>query len=137
MASRMIKEERAARNERLRRAAEKLRLTSFTHVFADEARKHLTHEITVLGESLDMDLRDRISNIHSNANALETQSKQLKSRTQAMNKTSRQWSALAENGRGRLKEIGDVQNWAEMIERDLLVLEETLRIVNDEDVDAY
>ncbi|KAK6500896.1 hypothetical protein TWF506_003656 [Arthrobotrys conoides] len=123
MASRMIKEERAARNERLRRA--------------DEARKHLTHEITVLGESLDMDLRERISNIHSNANALETQSKQLKSRTQAMNKTSRQWSALAENGRGRLKEIGDVQNWAEMIERDLLVLEETLRIVNDEDVDAY
>ncbi|KAF3910572.1 hypothetical protein ABW21_db0202482 [Orbilia brochopaga] len=123
MASRIIKEERAARNERLRRA--------------DEARKHLTHEITVLGDSLDMDLRERISNIHSNADALDSQGKQLKSRTQAMAKTSRQWSALAENGRGRLKEIGDVQNWAEMIERDLLVLEETLRIVNDDDGEAY
>lgn len=123
MASRMIKEERAARNERLRRA--------------DEARKHLTHEITGLGDSLDVDLRDRISNIHSNASALEVQNKQLKARTQAMSKTCRQWSTMAENARGRLKEVGDVQNWAEMIERDLLILEETLRIVNDDDVDAY
>jgi len=121
MASRMIKEERAARNERLRRA--------------DEARKVLTNEITVLGDSLDGDLRDRISNIHSNANALETQNKQLKTRTQNMAKTSRQWGTMAENARGRLKEIGDVQNWAEMIERDLSILEETLRIVNDEPED--
>lgn len=115
--------------------------------------------MSVLGDSLDIDLRDRISNIHSNANALNTQGKQLTSRTQAMAKTSRQWSTMAENARGRLKvnfefkirwlkkpsanvdggkqEVGDVQNWAEMIERDLLILEETLRIVNDDDVDAY
>jgi len=118
MASRLIKEERAARNERLRRA--------------DEARKHLTHEITILGDSLDGDLRERITNIHSNSGALENQSRQLKAKTQSLSKTTRQWSGIAEGARGRLKEVGDVQNWAEMIERDLLLLEETLRIVNDD-----
>jgi len=31
-----------------------------------------------------------------------------------------------------LKEIGDVGNWAEMLDRDLAVLEETMRIVDEE-----
>ena len=30
-----------------------------------------------------------------------------------------------------MNEVGDIQNWAEMIERDLLVLEETVRLVDD------
>lgn len=34
-----------------------------------------------------------------------------------------------DGARQGLKEIGDVQNWAEMIERDLLVVEEVLRQV--------
>jgi len=33
------------------------------------------------------------------------------------------------------QEIGDIQNWAEMIEHDLLLIEETLRIVHEEDYD--
>jgi len=31
----------------------------------------------------------------------------------------------------QLKEVGDVQNWAEMLERDFLVVEETLRRVRE------
>jgi len=38
---------------------------------------------------------------------------------------------MADNSRGKLKEIGDIQNWAEMIERDFLVVEETLRLVDE------
>jgi hypothetical protein len=34
-----------------------------------------------------------------------------------------------------LQEIGDIQNWAELIEHDLLLIEETLRIVHEEDYD--
>jgi len=32
-----------------------------------------------------------------------------------------------------IQEIGDIQNWAEMIEHELLVIEETLNIVHDEE----
>ena len=39
---------------------------------------------------------------------------------------------MAEDARGKLKEVGDVQNWAEVMERELLVLEETVRIVEEE-----
>ena len=63
----------------------------------------LHHEIQTLGDTLDVDLKDRISNIHTNAQSLDAQSKQLKTRTQQLNKTSRQWSSLAEGARGRLK----------------------------------
>lgn len=33
-----------------------------------------------------------------------------------------------------MQEIGDIQNWAEMIEHDLLLIEETLRIVHEDDL---
>ena len=33
----------------------------------------------------------------------------------------------------KLKEVGDVQNWAEMLERDMLVLEETMEIAEEEE----
>ena len=41
---------------------------------------------------------------------------------------------MADSARGKLKEIGDIQNWAEMIEQELGVIEETLRIVDEEEV---
>ena len=37
---------------------------------------------------------------------------------------------MAGEGQRKVKELGNVQNWAEMLERDFLVLEETLRLVN-------
>lgn len=50
----------------------------------------------------------------------------------ALSKQTAQYQKIADEGRDKLKEIGDVQNWAEMIERDLLVVEETLRRAEDE-----
>jgi len=119
MASRLIKEERHARTERLKRA--------------DLTRKHLQSTINNLGTQFDGDLRDRITTIHQNAQNLEAQTRTLKNRTAALNKTTRQWSRVVESATSRLKEIGDVQNWVEMIEHDLSVIEETMVIVYDEE----
>jgi len=119
MASRLIKEERHARTERLKRA--------------DLTRKHLQSTINNLGTQFDGDLRDRITTIHQNAQNLEAQTRTLKNRTAALNKTTRQWSGVVESATSRLKEIGDVQNWVEMIEHDLSVIEETMVIVYDEE----
>lgn len=119
MASRLIKEDRLARHERLKRA--------------EESRKQLHTTLTTLGSQIDTDLRDRITTIHQNAQSLETQTRMLKNRTAALSKTTRQWSGMAESARSKLKEIGDIQNWAEMIEHELLVMEEAMNIVYDEE----
>ena len=35
---------------------------------------------------------------------------------------------VADDAAEKLKELGDIQNWAEVLERDLLVLEETMKM---------
>ncbi|KAF8419449.1 GCN5-like protein 1-domain-containing protein [Tirmania nivea] len=137
MASRLIKEDRLARNERLKRAGSHpfpvFSLQLYLHPPTEESRKQLHTSLTTLGSQIDADLRDRITTIHQNAQSLETQTRTLKNRTAALSKTTRQWSGMAESARSKLKEIGDIQNWAEMIEHELLVMEEAMNIVYDEE----
>lgn len=69
----------------------------------------------------------------SNAAALEKQERELAESTARLARQNAQWGGLADETREGLKEIGDVQNWAEMIERDLLVLEEMMDGVEKEE----
>jgi len=79
-----------------------------------------------VGTNLEAPLRDRAATITSNAAALDRQEGELAEHTARLAKQNAQWTGLADETREGLKEIGDVQNWAEMIERDLLVLEEMM-----------
>lgn len=118
-ATRIIKDDQFLRKDRYRRA--------------EDVRQTLNQELHTLGSSVDLELRDRITNIHSNAAALDNQSKTLRNRTNQLAKTTKQWGGMADSARGKLKEIGDIQNWAEMIEHDLALIEETMRIVHDDE----
>lgn len=91
-----------------------------------EALAAFTATLHSVGTNLEAPLRDRASTIQSNAAALQTQETQLAESTARLAQQNTQWTGLADETREGLKEIGDVQNWAEMIERDLLVLEETM-----------
>ena len=62
---------------------------------------------------------------------MAAQEAELAKQTALLAKESQQYQQLADESRGKLKEIGDVQNWAELLERDLLVLEETVRVVEE------
>ncbi|TGZ81289.1 hypothetical protein EX30DRAFT_371636 [Ascodesmis nigricans] len=116
--ARLIKDDALARKERYR--------------LADQARQTLTTSLSTLSTRLDRDLRDRITTIHANQASLDSQSRALKLQTKKLVKTTKAWSGMADAARGGLKEIGDVQNWAEMIEYELMLVEETLRIVHEE-----
>ena len=48
--------------------------------------------------------------------------------TEKLAKDARKQQRGADEAAGKLKELGDIQNWAEVLERDLLVLEETVRM---------
>jgi hypothetical protein len=83
-----------------------------------------------IGASVDNELRTRTADLHANAEAISKQEKELAKQTAALAKESAQWEKLLNGGTKKLNEVGDIQNWAEMIERDLLVLEETMRMVD-------
>jgi tellurite resistance protein len=96
-----------------------------------EARAAVTASLASVGGSVNNEMRQRAADLHANSNAIEKQEKELAKQTAALAKQSAQWQKLADTSTKKLNEIGDIQNWAEMIERDLLVLEETLRLVED------
>ncbi|KAH0562005.1 hypothetical protein GP486_003287 [Trichoglossum hirsutum] len=102
----------------------------------DRRASELRASLSAVGSTLDAEIHPRIATIHSNSTALASQQADLAKQTAKLQKESVQWQKMADNSRGKLKELGDIQNWAEMIERDLLVLEETLRIAEGDGKDA-
>ncbi|CAI7667425.1 unnamed protein product [Penicillium palitans] len=96
-----------------------------------EALAAFTATLHSVGTNLEAPLRDRAANIQSNAAALERQEAELADNTQRLARQNQQWVGFADETREGLKEIGDVQNWAEMIERDLLALEDMMDVVEN------
>ncbi|KAJ5856506.1 GCN5-like 1 [Penicillium soppii] len=101
-----------------------------------EALAAFTATLHSVGTNLEAPLRDRAANIQSNALALERQEAELAENTARLARQNEQWVGLADETREGLKEIGDVQNWAEMIERDLLALEDMMDNVEGRNKDA-
>lgn len=95
-----------------------------------EARAAVTASLASVGASVDNEMRTRTSDLHANSAAISKQEAELAKQTAALAKESAQWEKLLNGGTKKLNEVGDIQNWAEMIERDLLVLEETMRLVD-------
>lgn len=67
--------------------------------------------------------------LHANAAALSKQEKDVIRGTEGLRKENDKLEKLARDTERKVKEIGNVQNWAEVLERDFLVLEETMRLV--------
>lgn len=86
-----------------------------------------------VGSSVDAEMRTRAADLHTNSEAIAKQEKELAKQTAGLAKQSAQWQKMADASTKKLNEIGDIQNWAEMLERDLLVLEETVRLVEGKD----
>ena len=95
-----------------------------------EARAAVTASLASVGASVDNDLRTRTADLHANAEAISKQEKELAKQTAALDNFRAKWEKLLDGGNKKINEVGDIQNWAEMIERDLLVLEETVRLVD-------
>ncbi|KAH7561813.1 hypothetical protein BM1_02917 [Bipolaris maydis] len=101
-----------------------------------EARAAVTASLASVGASVDNEMRTRTADLHANSAAIAKQEKELAKQTAALAKQRAEWDKLLQGGTKKLNEVGDIQNWAEMIERDLLVLEETMRLVDGEGGDG-
>ncbi|KAE8148368.1 hypothetical protein BDV25DRAFT_168500 [Aspergillus avenaceus] len=96
-----------------------------------EAKAAFTASLRSAATNYDSQLRDRARNIHDNATVLDKQEADVRRATEQLAKQNDQLAKVADQARDGLKEIGDVQNWAELIERDLLIVEETVRLAEE------
>ncbi|KAI1460927.1 hypothetical protein F4805DRAFT_350117 [Annulohypoxylon moriforme] len=99
-----------------------------TQLHIDEARAAL---VASMSNMLDSELQSRASLLHSNAAVLTKQEKDVAKGTEALRKENDKLEKLARDTERKIKELGNVQNWAEVLERDFLVLEETMRLVRE------
>jgi hypothetical protein len=86
-----------------------------------------------IGSSLDHTLQSRAQNLHGNAAQLERQHARLEQETAGLRRETEKLRKVADEGARRVKELGNVQNWAEVLERDFLVLGELVRLVRKGD----
>ncbi|PSR97302.1 hypothetical protein BD289DRAFT_480154 [Coniella lustricola] len=85
--------------------------------------------IASLGNALDTELSSRASLLHANQAAIAKQERDVQSALSGFRKENDKLAKVLADGSRQVKELGDVQNWAERLERDFLVLEETVRLV--------
>ncbi|KAI1329364.1 hypothetical protein F5Y16DRAFT_107962 [Xylariaceae sp. FL0255] len=97
-----------------------------------EARAAL---VASMSNMLDNELQSRASLLHQNATALSKQERDVAKATEALKKENDKLAKVAKDTGRKIKELGNVQNWAEVLETDLLMLEETMRIVKHGDVE--
>ena len=102
-----------------------------------EAKTAFTASLLSVGANHDVELRSRAKTLHENSNILAKQEADVARTTGELGKQNEQLEKVTDKARDGLKEIGDVQNWAEVIERDLLVLEETVRMVEEGGQDGH
>ncbi len=93
-----------------------------------EAHAAFTAHLTSIGNSHISSLETRVSDIHSNSAAISKQEDDIIKNTKKLSGEAKKHQKVADDAAGKLKELGDIQNWAEVLERDLLVLEETMKM---------
>ncbi|KAF5610395.1 uncharacterized protein FSUBG_3311 [Fusarium subglutinans] len=94
-----------------------------------EARRAV---VATLENMMDSELQWRASTLHSNAAALSKQAQDVQRATEGLRRENVKLAREADAAARRIKELGNVQNWAEVLERDFLVLEETVRLANSD-----
>ncbi|KAL1883921.1 hypothetical protein Daus18300_000029 [Diaporthe australafricana] len=85
--------------------------------------------VASIGNTLDHELQTRASLLHSNQAAIERQERDVERALADLRREDDRMLKVLNQGSRQVKELGDVQNWAERLERDFLVLEETMRLV--------
>jgi hypothetical protein len=100
-----------------------------------EAREAFEASVRSVGKTLDADLQARAANIHSNAKELSKQEKALEKDIKKLSKQSDTMGKTVEKmGRDlKLAEVDDMGDILGNLEKDLAIIEETLRLAEEGD----
>ncbi|QPG97931.1 hypothetical protein C2857_007051 [Epichloe festucae Fl1] len=101
-----------------------------------ETQRHVAEArsavVASMGNLLDSELQSRAGILHENAAALDRQERDVLRATEGLRREREKLAREAGGAARKVKELGNVQNWAEVLERGFLVLEETVRLANKE-----
>lgn len=95
------------------------------------ARAAVLNSLHSAGQSYDRKFQARAADLHSNAAAIKKQEKQLNAGATALGKERARMEREVARANGALKACGDLENWAEMLEGEFAVLEETLGLAEN------
>ncbi|KAI6877925.1 hypothetical protein KC360_g8791 [Hortaea werneckii] len=98
-----------------------------------EARAAILATLSAAGSHYSSLAQHSAQDLHANSHAIAVQEAALAQSTEELKKDGLKWAKEAEKATKGLNRFGDLQNWAEMLERDFVVLEETLRLVEGGD----
>ncbi|KZZ91418.1 GCN5-like 1 [Moelleriella libera RCEF 2490] len=99
---------------------------------SSESQRHVSEAraaiVASMSNLVDAELQSRARILHDNAAMLDKQERQVARATDALRREREKLAREADGAARQLKEVGNVQNWAEVLERGFLVLEETARL---------
>ena len=99
--------------------------------YTEHLRQMLDTEKNAVKDMVHMELRERLGTILENASSIEKQSLLMQQKANQVEKSAKEWENLLHVTSKKLRHFGDLQNWAEQIERDMHLIERTLQIVHE------
>ncbi|KAI8079561.1 biogenesis of lysosome-related organelles complex 1 subunit 1, partial [Gilbertella persicaria] len=96
----------------------------------EQLKKNAIQSVNELTDSLTEYVNEGVNEIFSKQKELEQQSRKLANQTTRYASQTQQWLTLVDNFNMSLKELGDVKNWAEIMEHDMKTIMSTLEFVH-------
>ncbi|KAJ1832895.1 hypothetical protein IWW55_006127 [Coemansia sp. RSA 2706] len=96
----------------------------------EQLRKHAVRDIGELCDAATSSLSAQLSRVLDNQREIESLARDCAHLVQQHVRSTTKWTKLVDQFNGALKELGDVQNWAQVIERDMLDVAATLEVVH-------
>ncbi|KAJ2775540.1 DNA-directed RNA polymerases I, II, and III subunit RPABC3 [Coemansia linderi] len=98
---------------------------------SDQLRKDAVRDIGDLCDSATASLSDQLTRVLDNQREIESLSRDCAHLVQNHTRSTVKWTKLVDQFSTALKELGDVSNWAHVIERDMLDVAATLELKRD------
>ncbi|KAI8322392.1 GCN5L1-domain-containing protein [Martensiomyces pterosporus] len=96
----------------------------------EQLRKEAVQDIGDLCDTATTSLSAQVGQVLDNQKKIESLARDSAHLVQQHARSTAKWTKLVDQFNGALKELGDVRNWAQVIERDMLDVAATLEIVH-------
>ncbi|CAO3637496.1 unnamed protein product [Cunninghamella blakesleeana] len=107
-----------------------------TKRYNEQLRKETLETTHALTNSLSNHVSQGVSTMFTRQKALEQESKELVLLTSKYTKQTKQWLTLVNDFNDALKELGDIKNWAQVMENDMKSIMATLDFVYQGTIDT-